>query len=92
MSTMSTDDRAEDAAGAPGGQRQARYWRLTVRVTLALLAIWFAVTFVAGFFPNHLDFVIFGWPFAFWLGAQGAPLIFLAVVWGYVFWMERLEE
>jgi putative solute:sodium symporter small subunit len=30
------------------------------------------VTFVVGFFARDLNFNFFGWPFSFWVGAQGS--------------------
>ena len=37
-----------------------------------LLAIWFVVTFVVAYFARDLTFNFFGWPFSFWVAAQGA--------------------
>ncbi|EWS64727.1 putative solute:sodium symporter small subunit [Hydrogenophaga sp. T4] len=49
-----------------------RYWRKNLNITAVLLAIWFVVTFVVSYFARDLNFNFFGWPFSFWVGAQGA--------------------
>jgi uncharacterized membrane protein len=40
------------------------YWSKNVRMTGILLAIWFIVTFVVGFYARDLNFNFFGWPFS----------------------------
>lgn len=66
-------------------------WRRQVRVTALLLLAWFVITFVVGYFARELDFSFFGWPFSFWVGAQGALLVYVAIVWIYAIYMDRLE-
>ena len=56
----------------------------------ALLAVWAGVSFVFFFFARDLQFVIGGWPFAYWMGAQGAILVFIAIVVVYAVVMQRL--
>ncbi len=67
------------------------YWRRNLRMTAWLLAAWFVVTFVVGWFARDLDFDFFGWPFSFWMGAQGALLVYVAITWAYADCMERLD-
>jgi putative solute:sodium symporter small subunit len=69
-----------------------RHWHTNLRLTAALLAVWFFVTFVIGWFARELDFVFFGWPFGFWVAAQGALLVYVAIVWVYARRMERLDR
>ena len=66
-------------------------WRRQVRVTALLLLAWFVITFVVAYFARELDFSFFGWPFSFWVGAQGALLVYVAIVWIYAIYMDRLE-
>ena len=75
----------------PGEQRRA-YWRRTLVVTAALLAIWFVATFGVAWFARDLDFAFFGWPFAFWMAAQGALVVYVAIVWFYARYMNGLDE
>ena len=42
-----------------------QYWSKNVRMTGILLAIWFIVTFVVGYYARDLSFNFFGWPFSF---------------------------
>ena len=37
------------------------YWRRNLRMTAALFAVWFAVTFGVGWFARDLAFDFFGW-------------------------------
>jgi putative solute:sodium symporter small subunit len=76
---------------APFATRQA-YWRRTRRLTAVLLLAWFVVTFVVGWYARELSFNFFGWPFSFYMGAQGAPIAYLLIVWCYERWMNRLDR
>ncbi len=73
-------------------QRQREYWRKNLRVTAALMVIGFGVTFVVAFFARELNFNFFGWPFSFWMAAQGALLVYVALVWFYARYMNRLDR
>ena len=72
-------------------QRQREYWRKNLRLTAVLMVIGFVVTFVVAFFARELNFNFFGWPFSFWMAAQGALLVYLALVWFYARCMNRLD-
>ncbi len=72
--------------------RLAAYWRCNLRLVAALLAVWFAVSFVIPGFARELNFSFFGWPFAFWVAAQGALFVFVAIVVVYNRRMDRLAE
>ncbi len=69
-----------------------QYWKKLKLVTLALILTWFFVTFVASFFAAELSFNFFGWPFSFWLGAQGSLIIYLLIVWFYAFYVNKLDK
>ena len=72
-------------------QRQREYWRKNLRLTAVLMVVGFVVTFVVAFFARELNFNFFGWPFSFWMAAQGALLVYLALVWFYARYMNRLD-
>lgn len=55
-----------------------------------LLAVWATVSFVVCFFARDLEFVWWGWHFSYWMGAQGAVLVFIAIAAVYATVMERL--
>lgn len=73
-------------------ERKREYWRRNLRVTGALLFAWFVVTFVVGFFARDLSFDFLGWPFSFWMGAQGALVIYVAIIWYYAHHMRKLDR
>ena len=59
--------------------------------TGALLAVWFVVTFVVSYFARDLNFNFFGWPFSFWVGAQGALVVYCLIIGFYAWYMNRLD-
>lgn len=78
------------AASTPEGLR--RYWRRNLLLTASLLVAWFLVSYVIAAFARELSFDFFGWPFAFWVGAQGAPIVYVLIIWLYARGMERLDR
>jgi putative solute:sodium symporter small subunit len=72
-------------------ERHKEYWRRNVRMTGILLAIWALVTYGIGFYARELNFNFFGWPFSFWVGAQGALVIYVLIIWYYAWYMNRLD-
>ena len=71
--------------------RQRRYWQATLKATAWLLLAWFAVTFGVAYFARDLDFDFLGWPFSFWVGAQGAVVVYCLIVWIHARVMARLD-
>ncbi|SOZ37028.1 DUF4212 domain-containing protein [Cupriavidus neocaledonicus] len=63
----------------PGGAeaRDRLAWHRNLRWICGLLAVWFTVTFVVAWFARDLRFNFFGWPFSFWVGAQGALVVYV---------------
>jgi putative solute:sodium symporter small subunit len=73
--------------------KQTAYWRKTRRLTLQLLLAWFLVTFGSIFFARELSsLVVFGWPFPFYIAAQGAILVYVLIVAVYAWRMQRLDK
>ena len=73
-------------------QRHIEYWHKNLRLTAILLAIWFVVTFVVGLFARELNqLTFFGFPFAFYMGAQGALIIYVILIGVYARYMNRLD-
>lgn len=70
------------------------YWSATVRLTLSLLAIWFAVSYGAGIlFRDFLDqFAIGGAPLGFWFAQNGSIYVFVGLIFYYCYAMSRLER
>lgn len=68
-----------------------RYWRKNLNITAILLVIWFVVTFVVSYYARELNFNFFGWPFSFWMGAQGSIIIYIAIIGFYARYMGKLD-
>jgi putative solute:sodium symporter small subunit len=74
-------------------ERRREYWRKTRGLTAVLLAAWFVVTFVPAWWAKELNrFSLFGWPLAFYVGAQGALIVYLVIVWVYARAMDNLDR
>jgi putative solute:sodium symporter small subunit len=78
-----------DASGTP----QHSYWLGTQFVTGVLFTAWLATTLGIIFFARELaQLTVFGWPFSYYLAAQGSMLIYLAIVGVYALVMRRLDR
>lgn len=72
---------------------RVQYWRRTLRLTGVLLALWFVVTFVASYFAHELNrFTFLDFPLGFYMGAQGAMLVYLFIVCFYAWAMRKLDQ
>ncbi|MDE1184521.1 DUF4212 domain-containing protein [Paraburkholderia sp.] len=70
-----------------------RYWRFNIALIVALMAIGFVVSFVVPLIAPSLAsarFAGFGLPF--YLGAQGAILIYVALIVVYIVAMQRADR
>jgi putative solute:sodium symporter small subunit len=70
------------------------YWKANVRLVLWLLAIWFAVSYGAGILlADWLDqFRVFGFKLGFWFAQQGSIYVFVALIFVYVWRMNKLDR
>jgi putative solute:sodium symporter small subunit len=68
-----------------------RYWQKNLRITSILMFIWFVVTFVVAYYARELNFNFFGWPFSFWVGAQGALVVYVLIIGFYAYYMNKLD-
>ena len=73
-------------------EKHRDYWRKNVTVTAILLAIWAVVTYLVGWYAHELSFNFFGWPFSFWMGGQGALVIYVLIIGYYARYMNRLDH
>lgn len=77
----------------PTTLKHQTYWRRNLRVTAVLLTIWFAVTFVASYYARELNhIVVFGFPLGFYMGAQGALVVYVLIIGFYARYMNRLDR
>ena len=73
-------------------ERHQEYWRKNLSITAVLLAIWFIATFVMGYYARDLSFDFFGWPFSFYMAAQGSLIIYVLIIWYYARTMNKLDH
>ena len=72
---------------------RALHWRRTRRLTCVLLLLWFGTTFCTVFFARELAALsVAGWPLSFYLAAQGASLLYLAIIAVYALAMNRIDR
>ncbi len=71
-----------------------RYWRDNLRMLVALLVIWFAVSFGCGILlVEPLNRVLVGgFPLGFWFAQQGSIYVFVLLILVYALWMDRLDR
>jgi putative solute:sodium symporter small subunit len=68
------------------------YWQRTLRLTAILLAVWFVVTYVAGFFARELNGItVFGFPLGFYMAAQGSLIVYVVIIGYYARVMNRRD-
>jgi putative solute:sodium symporter small subunit len=73
-------------------EKHRKYWRRNLKLTGALLAIWFAVTFGVIWFARELsDIVFLNFPLPFWVGAQGALIVYILLIRHYALRMNELD-
>lgn len=73
-------------------ENHVQYWRKNLRITALLLAIWFVATFVMAFFARELATInFFGWPFPFYMAAQGSLIIYVLIIGFYAMYMRKLD-
>ena len=62
------------------------------RLRMALLCVWFSVTFGVSFLARDWNFLWLDRPMGFWMAAQGSVLVFLIIVWVYALWVNHWEQ
>ena len=73
--------------------KHKEYWRRNMKLTGILLFIWFAATFIMGYYARELaEINFFGWPLSFYMGAQGSLIIYVVIIWYYARAMGKLDE
>ena len=74
--------------------RRDAYWRTNLKYLIALLSIWFFVSYGCGIlFVDALDrFRIAGFKLGFWFAQQGSIYAFVALIFIYVALMNRLDR
>lgn len=74
-------------------EKHREYWHKNLRLTGILLTIWFVATYVVSYFARELnEIVILGFPLGFYMGAQGALIIYVLIIWYYARSMNKLDR
>lgn len=70
-----------------------RYWKTNIRIVLALLSVWFFVSYVCGIFLVEWlnQWHIAGFPIGFWFAQQGSIIVFIGLILTYCLIMDRLD-
>jgi putative solute:sodium symporter small subunit len=74
-------------------ERHKEYWRKNLVITAVLLAIWFVITYLVGWYARELNQITFlGFPVGFYMGAQGSLIIYVVMIFYYARYMNRLDN
>ena len=73
-------------------EKHTEYWQRNVSLTGVLLAIWFVTTFVVSWFARELNEIIIIGPVGFYMGAQGALIIYVLIIWYYARRMNEMDK
>ena len=74
-------------------QKHIEYWQKNLRITAILLVCWFVLTFVIGFYARELhNITILGFPFGFYMGAQGSLALYVAIIGFYAWYMNKQDR
>ena len=76
------------------GKNLQEYWKKNLRYLTILLVVWFAVSYGCGIlFADALNGIqLGGFKLGFWFAQQGAIYVFVALIFIYVVWMNKLDK
>ena len=88
------DPRTHDPKEDTMQDSKKRYWLKNLRLMLALLGVWAAVSYGCGIlFVEQLNTVrVAGFPLGFWFAQQGSIFTFVAIIFVYIWRMSRLDR
>lgn len=75
-------------------KKASTYWSATLKLLGIILAIWAFVSFGASIvFVDFLNrFYLGGYPLGFWFSQQGSIYIFIALIFIYVYLIEKIDK
>lgn len=73
-------------------EKHKEYWSRNLKITAILLSIWFVVTFVFSWFARELNEITIIGPLGFYMGAQGALIVYVAIIFFYARYMNNLDK
>lgn len=70
------------------------YWSANMRIISISLVIWAIVSFGFGILLRPLlsGIAVGGTDLGFWFAQQGSILVFLAIIFFYAFWMNKVDR
>lgn len=70
------------------------YWKANIRIILICMSIWALVSFGFGIIlrPMLSGITIGGTDIGFWFAQQGSILVFIALIFFYTWYMNRLDR
>ena len=94
MTSSAKRSAALEQALIPRQRNIAGYWAANVRLIVGLLLIWFGMTFLPILFAAQLNQIeiLTGFPLGYYMGAQGALILFVILIFFYAWRMERIER
>jgi putative solute:sodium symporter small subunit len=74
--------------------QRREYWRTNLKLMVALLSVWFVVSYVCGILlVEQLNrIVVNNFPLGFWFAQQGSIITFVGLIGIYAWRMDRLDE
>jgi putative solute:sodium symporter small subunit len=73
-------------------EKHVHYWHKNLVLTAILLVIWFIATFVLAWYARPLaEIKFFGWPFSFYMAAQGSLIIYVILIGIYALQMRKYD-
>ncbi len=74
--------------------KKVNYWKKNVRYIITLLTLWFIISFGCGIlFVEQLNAIkIGGFKLGFWFAQQGSIFGFVAIIFIYIYLMNRLDK
>lgn len=77
-----------------GDKSSNAYWRANIRIITICMVIWALVSYGGGILlrPALSGIRVGGSDLGFWFAQQGSILVFIVLIFGYVFRMNRLDR
>jgi cation/acetate symporter len=94
MATSAKRSAALQQALIPTQRDIAGYWAANIRLIIGLLLIWLAVICLPILFAAQLNqiAILTGFPLGYYMGAQGALIVFIILIFFYAWRMERIDQ
>ena len=70
-----------------------RHWARTSSLMWMMLFLWFVFSFVIHFFVKQLNEITFlGFPLGFYMAAQGALIVFVAMLFYFAYAQDKIDR